>query len=368
MKKGVSILLALLLMVSSFPGVSFAAQSKTFEADLKNYLTTVSTTRGFDVSKEDIEFSLSLYDEELSNFDTVEELKEFLGEVIKSDLSNLSFIYESYDLNQKSLQSLLEENGEDLNDYVFVDDLDQTVFFYLEDEFDYADDEEYTDEISTDDFESALQMLEDEFGLTREELERINDHLMSIEDELANEETLNRLMALAERLAAFEDFDTTTELTSDQIAELMSIYNEMLSIFKMKATYTLIQDGTEKPLSLFDLMNMKELKNASLKINLYTADGKFLADMIITGEMVDSDTVANTGKSIEKSAQNVNNVVKQAPVKEKTQKTEVKKAEVKKTVKGARLPNTASNYLLNTLIGASIVLLAFVSYRKVRRA
>ncbi|TYR81583.1 processed acidic surface protein [Priestia megaterium] len=372
MKKWVSFLVALLLVISSLPAVSFAAQSKTFETDLTAYLKRVSESRGFEVSKEDIEYSLGLYDEELANFETVADLEDFLGEVIAADLHNLEGLYADYDLDEASLHALLEENGEALEDYVFVDNLDETLWFYLADEDEeYEDeDEEYTEEIDGKALEDALTILQEEFGLTNEELDRIDAYFMSLEDELADPAVLDRLMDLGERLAAFEDFETTTELTSDQIAELMSMYNEMLSIFKMKTSFTLVQDGSEKALSLIDLMNIEELKNASLKISLYTLEETFLADMVITGEMIDSDTVVNTGKELEQSAEKASETVEnKAPVKkqpqEKQQVSSNKK--VQKTVKGARLPDTASNYVTNALIGLVFIAFGFLAYRKVRR-
>lgn len=44
-------------------------------------------------------------------------------------------------------------------------------------------------------------------------------------------------------MMAFEDFDVATEFTGEQIAELASIYEELLIIFKLKAVYSLIKGG-----------------------------------------------------------------------------------------------------------------------------
>ncbi|MFE4120912.1 processed acidic surface protein [Priestia sp. YIM B13486] len=378
MKKLGAILLSFLLFVGVFPTSSFAAAS-TFDADFNKYLKSVSQTRGFEVTKDDVEYSLSLYDDSLENYDTIADLEDFLGEPIAADLHNVQDVYADFDLDKTSLNALLKENGQSLDDYVYLDDLYEDVGFYLEGDDWYEDDESYDEEdasyddelLSEEDLSGLLSFMQSELGLTSEELNRIEAHFTSLEDELSNEATLNRLDQLGERLAAFEDFDTATELSADQIAELMSIYKEMLSIFHLDAKFALVQGGNERPLSLTDLINLEELKNASLKISLYTTDGKFLADMVITGDMFNSDIITDTGKEVEKSAEAVAKPAqaqkpavekKQEPVKKQTNGT------VQKTVKGGKLPETASNYATNTLIGLVLVAAGFVLFRKVRRA
>ncbi|GAB1801898.1 processed acidic surface protein [Priestia megaterium] len=377
MKKLGAILLSFLLFVGVFPTSSFAAVS-TFDADFNKYLKSVSQTRGFEVTKDDVEYSLSLYDESLENFDTIADLEDFLGEPIAADLHNVQDVYADFDLDKTSLNALLKENGQSLDDYVYLDDLYDDVGFYLEGDDWYEDDESYDeedtsydDELSEEDLSGLLSFMQSELGLTSEELNRIEAHFTSLEDELSNEATLNRLDQLGERLAAFEDFDTATELSADQIAELMSIYKEMLSIFHLDAKFLLVQGGNERPLSLTDLINLEELKNASLKISLYTTDGKFLADMVITGDMFNSDIITDTGKEVEKSAEAVAKPAQaQKPAVEKTQEPVKKQTNgaVQKTVKGGKLPETASNYVTNTLIGLVLVAAGFVLFRKVRRA
>ncbi|MDO6848361.1 processed acidic surface protein [Priestia megaterium] len=377
MKKLGAILLSFLLFVGVFPTSSFAAAS-TFDADFNKYLKSVSQTRGFEVTKDDVEYSLSLYDESLENFDTIADLEDFLGEPIAADLHNVQDVYADFDLDKTSLNALLKENGQSLDDYVYLDDLYEDVGFYLEGDDWYEDDDSYDDEdasyddeLSEEDLSGLLSFMQSELGLTSEELNRIEAHFTSLEDELSNEATLNRLDQLGERLAAFEDFDTATELSADQIAELMSIYKEMLSIFHLDAKFALVQGGNERPLSLTDLINLEELKNASLKISLYTTDGKFLADMVITGDMFNSDIITDTGKEVEKSAEAVAKPAQaQKPAVEKKQEPVKKQTNgaVQKTVKGGKLPETASNYVTNTLIGLVLVAAGFVLFRKVRRA
>lgn len=331
-----------------------------FETDFEEYLAKVSEERGFVVTKEDLEESLDMYETSTEEFETVEDLSEFLGEVIKADLSNLDYFYENYGLDQQSLLNLLEENGEDINNFIYIDDLEDTIWTY--EEFPGMDE---------DIAEDLLPIFEEEIDLTEEELKRLEEHFMSLEEHFSNPETLERLEVLGDRMMAFSDFDEVTDLTSEQIAELASIYEEFLSIFKLKATYSLVKGDTETPLSLIDLMKLTELKGANLKINIFNIDGQFLADLIITGELVDSETVIDTGKQIEESVDQVTNTVEQPKVAKPEKPTKMVvngEQQENKTVKGAKLPKTASDYLPNALIGLSIVFIGIFMFRKVKNA
>ncbi|MFD6211054.1 processed acidic surface protein [Peribacillus sp. NPDC060253] len=328
-----------------------------FDQELVNYLAKVSKERGFEVTKEDIEVSLEPYEMSTEDFESVEELSEFLGDVIKADLSNLDYFNENYELDKQSLLQLLEENGEDINDYIYIDNLEETVWTLTGGELD--------GEVAED----LLPIFEEELGLTEEELQRLEDHLMSLEEHLSNPETVKRLEELGNRMMAFEEFDVATELSAEQIAEMASIYEELLSIFKLKVSYSLVKSGSESPISLFDLMKMDELKGANLKIAIYTTDGKFLADLLITGDMVDSDTLTNAGQQIKESAKEVAKTIEKAPVaKPVKQKISSHTKSEHQTVKGAKLPKTASDYIPNALLGLFIVLLGCMMYRKIRNA
>ncbi|MGM7722966.1 processed acidic surface protein [Metabacillus sp. Hm71] len=342
-----------------------------FEQDLVDYLSKVSEERGFEVTKEDLEASLAIYETNIEEFETVEDLSSFLGEVIKADLSNLDYFYENYELDRQAIIKLLEDNGEDLNDYIYIDDLDNAVWTYYEGELLPGMEEEIAEEL--------LPIFQEEIDLTDEELQRIEDHLMSLEEHLSNPETLERLDALANRMMAFEDFNAAAELTAEQIAELASIYEELLSIFKLNVAYSLVKDGSETPLSLVDLMNIDELKGAKLKIILSNTAGQFLADLIVTGEMVDSETVTETGEQIEESAEAVIETTERTPAAKTEKLTSPIKAEKQKvlatekntehrTVKGAKLPKTASDYIPNTLFGLVIIFFGILMYRKVKNA
>lgn len=326
MKKTIAAFSVFILFFTAFFNEASAAQEAGFDAQLDAYIAEISDIRGYSITKEDLIFVLDQYGYSLQDFDTVDELSEFLGEVIKTDLSNLQTIYEDYELDQASLEALLEEYGEEISDYIFLDDLYASVAFYSGDEM---MDEEFLKEL--------LAFLATDFDLTDQEIENLMAHLLSIEDHLMDPATMQRVEQLTERMMNLEFFETATELTADQIAELLSIFDEMLDIYQVKAEYVLITKDTEQTISLLDLINMDELINAKLKINLFNQSGKFLADIIITGEMFDSELINDAGKNLGNSAAAANQSAK--------------------TVKGGELPNTASNNLLFGLAGLMMLLL-----------
>lgn len=233
---------------------------------------------------------------------------------------------------------------------MYIEDLDEIVWASNEEEF---------PEVEEEMIGELLPIILEQIDLTEEELKQLGEHFMSVEDYLSNPETLERLNKLGERLMAFENVTLSTEFSEEQFAELESIYGELLSIFKLDLTYSLIKGGLETLLSLIDLSKIKDLKDASLKVELYSTDSQFLADFIITNELLSS-----VGELIEDFAEEVIEIVKQPSI----AKPEKQKDVESKTVKGAKLPKTASNYIPNTLLGLFIAFAGILMYRKVKNA
>ncbi|MFP3917681.1 processed acidic surface protein [Lysinibacillus telephonicus] len=463
MKKLGTFLLSFSLLIALFPQITMAAQDTNFEQDLINYLEQVSNERGFEVTKEDIALSLSYYEDSLENYNTVEELSQFLGEIIKADYSNVDSIYEQYELTEESLVQLLKENGEQLSDYIFLDDLDTAVYFYTEDgtferdpnfeqnlidyladvsdqrgynvtrdnvvnslaiyesnledfesveqlsdflgeviQADYSNldyfvenyglsqqelfnllesnDENINDYIYIDDLDNTVwkyvgndlsvmfeYLTEDllplfqEIDLTDEELKRFENHLISLEDHFSNPETLELLEQLNYELIALES-DMNSQPTVEQMEMSLSILEKIFSILQLKASYSLVNDAIETPISLMDLMKMEVLEGTDLKVAFYSSEGQFLGDLIITEEFINSGLVTDLGEQI------VDSAVEQPPVVQpkKQINTTQTLAEEYHTVKGGKLPKTASDYIPNALFGLFIVMLGIFMYGKVR--
>lgn len=452
MKKLGLLLLALSLVIGLLPTAAMAAEVNAFDQNLTLYLEEVSTTRGFDVSKDDIEKALATYEMTTTDFQSVDDMKDLLGGVIKADLSNLDSIYTTYELNQESLTQLLSEYGEELDDYIYLNELDLALSFYtasaeFEQEADYEtklaayltevsaargftvtkeDINQYLDEYdsSTDDFETVselsdflgdviksdlsnlnyfdenydmdqaavLQLLADngssiddliyigqieevvwesyngdlsdidtdvilgmlsQLGLTDQELLNLQNHFMGLSDYLSGEEVqaqlediVNRMMAFADK--AIENTDENYKPSDAEIEEVVSLYEELLSVLKLKVSYSLVSGGTVTPISMAELMKMEELGDADFKIALYNSDSELLADFVITSEFIKE----NFGEIVEDVNHAVGTDKDDKPV---------------KTVKGGKLPKTASDYIPNTLYGLLIAFAGFIIYRKVRK-
>ncbi len=480
MRKSAQIFALFLFLFVVLPGAA-DAHSNSFQKSLDVYLKEISIERGFTITKEDIEFSLSLYDSYLEEFDTVEDLKEFLGDVIRKDGNNLKQIYDDYDIDQAALEATLNEFGETLEDYVFLDDLEMNIGFYLyiliprDPDFeqklaDYLkeatsirgfqvtqthiesslalygsnlNDFKTIDELSDFlgeiinkdlsnvgpyfgiDQEDILKLISDndldinnyvflddlsydlegefiwedddffdlsffmqEFNLTEDELLRLEEHILSIPD-ITSDETIEKLLNLADRMMAFSEFETIKELTPGQVGELMAIFREFLDVFQLHAEFVLVTDQGEENLSLETLFHLTKLENADLKVNIYNLQGDFLADIIISGEMVDSDTVIDTGNAIQKEVSKKSETVvikrndKEAPdeneasSKAGSPKTAEVKAESESQAdlekkKEEKLPDTALNYAEKGIWGLAFIIaggaLLFLSRKRKHEA
>lgn len=450
-------LLVAILIAGLFPATAMASQSTSFDQEFTSYLEEVSRERGFDVTRDDIEASLANYDENMDNFEHVEDIREYLGDVIQADLSNLDFIYEAFQLDEASLTQLLGDNGDEINDYIFTYDLYNAVYFYtgagaVEQEADF--DGKLTDYLtevstirgfeitkenlesslsaygsSTKDFktvaelkeflgdvikadlsnldyfstnygmdsQSVLQMIADNdksiedfiyindlenfilskgdasipglnldeimsylnlIGITEDEVKQLENHFMSLTDLFNDPSVLQQVEDLAYRAEAIAAQIDDAGPTKAQMEELISIYDEYLTMFQLKINAYLIKDGAEVPVSLTDLMSMKELEGIDgMKLEFYDTDSKLLADMLITRDLLES----GLGGILKGAAGEIADVVDEVSA-----NPDDKNTNQVSTAKGAQLPKTASNYTLNTLLGLGIALAGTLIYRKVR--
>lgn len=387
MKRLLCLFTAILLALSLLPVTSFAMESndKDFEAFLEEigwekqdyidyleskdwYLEDFESADelGTPLTEESIEPILTDYDL------TREELNELLADygdievgqdVLDSEY--LLFAEEVYDyvgyylddtygtlINDENLQELVERYGfvsadeleeylqqfdESIDHYEFIEDLDSAVDYYMN---------------GGADLEAEIDELFLSMDLTEEEMDRLLEHFITIYEE--NPDFEDQLYTLSERMMAFGEFDSADDLTAEQIAELLDISNDMLDILQLDVKYYLVKDGVKKPLSVQSMMTMTSTDGADLLIELYNKQGDFLADIILTNEMFGSEIIKETGKDLQEAEQ----IVKEIPVKTATKAVE-------KTVKGGKLPNTASDYLQNTIIGLVIVLAGVVLFRRV---
>lgn len=392
MKRLSSLVLAALLVFSVFPTFAFAIDSDSKE--LNAFLKEINW------DKQAYLDYLESKDYSLEDFESVDELGTPLSEAA------IPPVLKKYDLTREELNALLEENGDiekgqdvlDSEWIIFAEDLDEYVGFYLSEgeetplteealqqlieDYGFESKEElesflneYDDSINNYKTVEALEQaidnyifnmdlgmeltgLFEQFGLTQEELERLEAHLNTLPVETPAFQ--DRAMALADRMMLIGEFDSVDDLSAEEIAEIMDIFNDLLDLFELKTQYFLVKDSDKKEINLSTLMSLETVDGYDLLIEIYNTKGTFLADILLTNEMFGSDIIKETGEDIKEAEETV--VVAPAPI-AKTPSS-AKAAPVKQTVKGGKLPDTASSYVANTFAGLALVLLGIVLYRR----
>lgn len=347
MKKLGALLLVLSLIFSSISQTVFATAITSVDQDLTSYLEEASTIRGFAVTPENVDEALATFGLTASDFNTVAEIKSVLGDVIKADLSNLNNIYSDYDLDQTGLTQLLGEYGEELNDYIFLNDLDMDLYFYT----DSSEGEVVpgTGAFPMIDKAMIFEML-DQIGLSEEELTNIQQHYISIMEGLSSTEVQSQLeelnlrtMVLIESINAKVAKNVDYQPSQEELSELSSVYEEILSIFQLKLVTSIIKNGVETPLTFAELLRLSDLKDADIKILIYDLNSVLLAEAVIPSELINSE--------LDKLVSN---------------NEETSENDTIETEKGGKLPKTAANYIPNAFIGILIALAGILVYRKVR--
>lgn len=328
MKKIVSAFLAsiLLLLVACPPG--FAAINQT---DLESYLIEVNMTQA------ELEDYLLYYDVKLEEFESIDELRDLLGPVLTPD--SLQTLLDDYDMTEAELTNLLIEYGEMeegeqiLDSFHFVSDLESIILL--------------DQGLADVDWTELYDGLSSEMGLEEAELERLFTYLEPVLEAPAFED---QFMALADRMMQFEDFETLDDLSSEQVAELLSIYDDLQNLLQVQFKYSLVSNDKATSLSIEDLFRLEELKkDTALNISIYDVNGNLLLDFVITGEMFDSYLLQEVGQDI-KEAPSIIEQAKSTP----------------HTIKGGQLPKTAGNYLLYVSLGLLMIGAAYILFRKAK--
>lgn len=243
--------------------------------------------------------------------------------------------------SEKALEEYLKGYSDSLSNYEFIEDLEAALVFYKE----------------MDEYDLELDGLFTELGLTEEEVERLVAHLETLDyEDPAFEEKLTQL---SERMMAIDEFETADELTAEQIAEIMDIYNDMIELFELKTAYYFVKEGQKTSVSLATLMTLESTEGADLLIEIYNLKDVFLADILLTAGMFGSDIIAETGTDLN----TVENIIAAPPA---VQKPAVIAPTTTQTVKGGKLPATATDFAANALIGLALLSAGIVFFRRFR--
>ncbi|WP_171051855.1 processed acidic surface protein [Alteribacter natronophilus] len=263
----------------------------------------------------------------------------------------LDELLKDYELTYDELTALLKDNGDSIGNYEYIEDLDLAVWDYL-----YGGDWDM-------DFEELTTFM-DEIGLTEEELERLFQHLESLDFDDA---FLDRLDELSWRLIAFEDFDEASELTAEQIAELLAIFTELLDLFQMEVEFYFVKGDEKNPVSLQSLMTMTTTDGYDLLIELYNRQGTFLADILLRADMFGWELINGTGTDLKKThdviEENGHKEHKEVSVSKPADKAGESKTLVK-TEHGAKLPKTATSTASGLAAGLLVLMSGLLLYRR----
>ncbi|MBT2641714.1 processed acidic surface protein [Bacillus sp. ISL-41] len=399
MKRVLSFILAFTLTLGLVPFAAFAAVDPQ-DQEFQNFIQEIGMSE-----EEFIAYMSDWHDYSLEEFETLEELTDYLGALL--DEENLQELLADFDMTEEEFNQLLEENGATLEQFVFYDDLyfsvsewlyteeltpitDENLQTLLEDyEFvsieeleaflnsydDSIENYEYIEDLefavaehyfmeSKDDLINTL----DSFGLSLAEANNLGNHVIAIMEnpDLDPEQFFTGLEEYGARLMDFPEFDSATDLSAEDIAEFIEIWDGMLTLLDLNVEYYLIKDGVESSVSFASLMQMDSTNGADLMIKILSTNGDLLADMVITKEMFGSEFIEETGENLAdttEAAEGVKNAAEE--MKKAEEKSPAAKAPAK-TVKGGKLPNTASDYPQNTMAGLAMILLGAIVFRKVK--
>lgn len=269
-------------------------------------------------------------------------------EITPENLQELADYYEFGSVEE--LEAFLNGYGDSYNNYDSIEELEEMVVLYL---------------MLEEDSEFILDGLFSAFGLTAEELDTLGAHLGTLDYEDPAFES--KLMELADRMMAIGEFDTADELTAGQIAEILSIFTELQSLFQVDTQYYLIADNEKQAITLDTLLTLDTTNGFDLLIEVYNQQGKFLADILLTAELFDSEIIVDTGEDLKEVEEVVSEAPAKTPAKPKIHEN-TKKPVVSSTVKGGKLPKTGGDYMANTLAGLALILIGIVLFRRFKVA
>ncbi|WP_343310859.1 processed acidic surface protein [Bacillus atrophaeus] len=388
-KKLMCVIICLLIIA---PAMQVSAAPK--QEELQSYLKEIGMT------KTELQTYLKEnYDEDLNDFTSAAELREYLGErltdkalaaylkeygmskkeaehqlfvfgflqksqaiqdvyVFADDfVSALDYITSYTPLTDKNFAALLKKYGLTKSEYAKMFPGDEDIRLYTDS---IEDAEEYLSAaLEEKQAEEQFMKLFSQIGIDQNELENLYQHMSALEKK--DPQFSDKLLALSDRLLDLPSFTSISELSAGEIAELLDVMNDFQDTFQVKTKFYLINGNSKKELTARSLLSVNPVQGSKLLVELYDWNGKFLLDAIFTADMVDSETAHQTGSDIRKAEQ----IVKESKTSTKPKKTSA--AQVEKTVKGAKLPKTAGHYAEWSMFGLLLLAGGLLMIRKLRK-
>jgi processed acidic surface protein len=320
--KQISITLVLSFTIF-FPTTILAAPP---DEELNPYLHNLGWT------KEKLEEYLSLRDISLEKYETIDELIEVMGTPLNE--TNVQNLLDEYELSHEDLQELLDQFGESIEAFTFIEDLSTAVNFFIQ----------HSEEmIGMSNFLSYV-------GLTDSEIRDLYHHVSSLEQESLH----SKLTAVNNRIDQLGPIDEAAKLSEEQQTELLAIFDEVVSIYQFVPTYHLtshMEASSQMDKVYRQLTELESINGKSVQVALSNQSGKLIADMTLTSDMLASDFVLQTSEQILQVGQIT--------------------AAMSNVMYGELMPDTASSYPVNLLIGLLLwitgILCYYHSAYKIRR-
>jgi processed acidic surface protein len=237
------------------------------ENELNTYLAEIGLT------KEELQEYLDFYEIPLDEFNSVEELKFIIGTPINDE--NFQGLLTQYNLTETEFHALLDNFGDSIDEYIFIEDLDATVDFYI-------NNDQYMDDI-----ENELA----DIGITEEETERFFQYLAEVEER--HQHQLDQMELLDSRLEKFLDVEDPSELTDEELDELVQILTESIEHYEIQVKFTV----ANKDISLKDLLRMKDAPE-NLYVSIFSNTGEPLIDFTVPAWVFESGDVFNDGEDM----------------------------------------------------------------------
>ncbi|MBD8070536.1 processed acidic surface protein [Bacillus sp. PS06] len=309
MKRFVVICFVLTLFNISTTNFAFA---EITDKEVSQYINDIGLTN------EEVENYLTSNHSSIDEFDSVADLDSFLGTPITSE--NLNQLLTVHDLSEEELHTLLSGFGENLDNYLFIEDLEVDVGFYLK---------------HAEIIHEAERLLSD-IGMTRDEANQLFDHIIT----LNNNGSLEReLSPISINLEQYYSYDSNTQLSDAQKADLRTQFENMLSILQLNPSYYVMNNGEQQPVNLDQLLSTDITEDQVIIVQLNNEDDQVVMDLQLTKDKLSADFLILRGEQFINMASLAN--------------------ELNVSMMAAELPNTASPFWNNILIGLALSLLGW---------
>ncbi|WP_445487204.1 processed acidic surface protein [Niallia sp. 03133] len=252
MKKMIILLVLTIYFSLSSSLSAFAAPSETDVAALADSLGW--TTK-------DLTDYLLTKDSKVDDFDTIKDLKEYLGTPITPD--SLDQLLQAYNMTREELDILLAGFNEKVQDFWFIEDLDVAIDFYQNHENTMAN----------------LEQFLLSHGITEKEKNQLYNHFKKLDAQVLH----TKVYKWKETLANLDALDKEEQLTNTQKSELISLWKDMTQTLALQPLFYAVDDnGKRTKLSFRQFAT--NIKLDTVAMELEDQNNHIIMDTVISPE------------------------------------------------------------------------------------